>query len=91
MHPIIALLDFVIGLYSMAVFIYVLLQLLIHFNIVNSSQQAVASVMKFLSDITEPALSRIRKYLKPYNNFDFSALILLIGLYFLQSCLRYYF
>ncbi len=90
MHPLIALLDLLISLYSTAVFVYVLIQLLAYFNIINMNQPFVITVNRFLSGLIEPALMRIRKYVRPYNNMDFAPLILLIGLYFIQYCLRYY-
>ncbi len=91
MHPLIALLDFVISLYSLAVFIYVVIQILAYFKILNTEQPVVIQINKFLNALVEPALSKIRKYVKPYDNIDFSPLILLIFLYFLQYCIRYYF
>ena len=91
MHPLIALLDLLVSLYSFVVFIYVLMQLLAYFKIINTSQPFVVWLTNTLGNLIEPALNKIRKYIKPYDNIDFSPMVLLIALYFIQYCLRYYF
>lgn len=91
MHPIVALLSLVIGMYGWVVFIYVLVSLLGHFDIINRNQPFVIKARSFLGDLVEPVLNKIRKYVKPYNNVDWSPAILLIALYFIQYCLNYYF
>jgi len=90
-HPIVALIDMVLGLYGWTVFIYVMLQLLVYFQIINPSQTLISKVTRFLADIIEPALNKIRKHVKPYNNIDLSPAILLIAIYFVQYCINYYF
>jgi YggT family protein len=91
MHPIAVLLDMILSLYSWVVLIYVLIQLLSFFNIVNINQPFVFRLNRILADLTEPALRRIRIYLKPINGFDISPVILLMAIHFLSYCLHYYF
>ncbi len=91
MHPIVALISLVIGLYAWVVFIYILIILLGHFEIINRQQPFVVKARSMLGDMVEPVLSKIRKHVKPYNNVDWSPAILLVVLYFVQYCLNYYF
>ena len=91
MHPLIAIVSFVIGIYGWAVFIYIMITLLGQFDIINRNQPFVIKVRSFLGDIIEPVLTKIRKYVKPYNNVDWSPAVLLVALYFIQYCLNYYF
>jgi YggT family protein len=91
MQPLIVLLNEIIGLYAFLVIIYVVIQLLAYFRILNTDQPVVIKVQGFLAKLIEPVLSRIRRYIKPYDGIDFSPFILLVILRFLQYCLVYYF
>jgi YggT family protein len=91
MNPIVYLLSMLINLYSFAVFVAVILQLLISFKIVNTAHPLVYRVNDFLQRITDPVLKHIRRYVKPINGIDLSPLVLLIGLHFLGYVLIYFF
>lgn len=91
LHPILKLLDMVLEIYSTFVFIYIVIQLLVHFQVVNAYQPLVAKVMRILADIIEPVLRYIRRYIKPLNNVDLSPLVLILAINFLQYTIYYYF
>lgn len=91
LNPITALLNFILDIYAWVVFIYVIMQLLSYFNVINTNEPLVVKIMKIFAGLCEPILSRIRRYIGIYNNFDFSPLILLLALKFIQYCLIYYF
>jgi len=45
-------------------------------------------IVRFLHDVTEPALSRIRRYIPVFGGgIDFSPMILILAIYFLMSFL----
>jgi len=44
-----------------------------------------SSVVRFIHDVTEPALSRIRRYIPLLGGFDLSPMILIFGLYILEG------
>ncbi len=44
-------------------------------------------IVRFLVQITEPVLSRIRRYLPPMGGLDLSPMILILAIIFLQSFL----
>lgn len=82
------LLDTIIGLYTIAVIISVVLTWLVQFNVVNTSNQLVYMVGDFLYRITEPVLKRIRAVIPPVGGIDLSPLILLLALFFVRSLIR---
>lgn len=44
-------------------------------------------IVRFLYEITEPPLRTIRRYLPVLGGFDFSPIVLIVGIIFLQSFL----
>ena len=63
---------------------------LIAFNVVNTRNQFVASVWDFLYRVTEPALRPIRNMLPNLGGIDISPIILLLGIFFIQSVIKRY-
>ena len=85
MFAVAQLIDTVISLYMYAVIISVVLTWLVHFNVINTSNQLVYMVGDFLYRITEPVLKRIRSVVPSIGGIDLSPLILLVGLVFVRS------
>ena len=81
-------LDTILGLYTFAVVISVVLTWLVQFNVVNTSNQFVYMVGDFLYRITEPLLKRIRSVVPAIGGMDLSPLILLLALFFVRSLIR---
>ena len=81
------LIDTLIDLYIFVVVISVVLTWLVHFNVINTSNQFVYMVGDFLYRITEPVLKRIRAVIPPIGGIDLSPLFLLLLLTFLQRLL----
>ena len=44
-------------------------------------------IVRFLYQVTEPALARIRRFMPVFGGFDFSPMILILAIVFLQSFL----
>jgi YggT family protein len=63
---------------------------LIAFNVVNTRNQFVSTVWDFLYRITEPALRPIRNMLPNLGGIDVSPIILLLGIFFIQSVIQRY-
>ena len=91
MRPFIELLGNVIDLINLALLVYVILSLLISFEVVNRRQPIVAKVYDFLAKLLEPALKRIRNFLPDLGGIDISPVILFLLLGFLKSLLFNYF
>ena len=91
LNPFIDLIATLIHLYSLALLVWVVLGLLIHFDIVNRRQPLVYRVDFALSQLFRPVLRRINRYLPPMGGLDISPIILLVLLEFIRSCLYTYF
>ena len=91
MNPFINLIVTILSLYNWVVLVYLILSWLIQFKIVNRHQPVVSKLYEVLFRLTEPILSRIRSVLPDLNGIDLSPVVLLLGLYFIQNSLVYYF
>lgn len=90
MNPIVFLFYQVINLYFYVVFAWVIMGLLMHFNIINRFQPLVSRVYQALEQMVEPVLRPIRKYVPPMAGFDIAPVVLFLGLQFIQYCLVYF-
>jgi YggT family protein len=90
MNPFKWLLLELIWLYIAVVIAAVVFSWLVAFNVVNTRNQFVASVGRFLYLATEPVFGRIRRYLPSMGGLDLSPMIVLIGLLFLYRLVDYY-
>ncbi len=80
----------IIWLYLWCVIISVVLSWLVVFNVVNIRNRFVYKVGDVLHGITEPALSRIRRWMPNLGNVDLSPVVLILLLYFLDNLLIEY-
>ena len=87
MYAIFWLIDTVIGFYIALVIAQIVLSWLVSFNVVNTRNRFVYFVGDFLYRVTEPALRPIRRLLPSFGGIDLSAVVLLLGLYFVRMLL----
>ena len=80
----------VIKLYTYIVIAYVVISWLVGFNIINTSNRIVYSVLQFTYKLTEPVLSKIRRFLPNLGEFDISPIVLLLLIWFLEMCMKLY-
>ena len=80
----------IIKLYTYVVIAYVVISWLVAFNIINTSNRIVYSVLQFTYKLTEPVLAQIRKFLPNLGAFDISPIILLLLIWFLEMCMKLY-
>ena len=90
MHPLIYLVTSLISLINLALIIYIVISLLISFNILNRHQPLVSKIYYALGRLLEPLLEPIRRFLPDLNGLDVSPIVLIIGLNFLEYALIYY-
>ncbi|MHC8508305.1 MAG: YggT family protein [Rhodospirillales bacterium] len=86
-EPFLKLILTVINLYIWALLISVILTWLVHFRVINTSNQFVYMAGEFLHRITEPALAPIRRVLPNLGGIDLSPMVLILGLIFLKDIL----
>jgi YggT family protein len=79
--------DLVLSIYTWILIASAIYSWLYAFNVVNSSNQLVASVGTFLFRATEPALKPIRKYMPDLGGLDVSPIVLLVIIFFLRQLL----
>lgn len=79
-----------LNLYVWVLIASAVLSWLIAFNVVNTRNQFVSSVWDFLYRVTEPALRPIRNMLPNLGGIDISPIILLLGIFFVQSVIGRY-
>ncbi|MHA1564763.1 MAG: YggT family protein [Alphaproteobacteria bacterium] len=87
MQSLLWLIDTVIGLYITILIIAIVLNWLVAFNVVNTSNRVVHMIGDFLYRITEPALGRIRRVVPSFGGIDLAPLILILGLAFIRRLL----
>ena len=90
MKSIFILLDSVITIYLWIIIINAILSWLVAFNILNTHNRFVYSVLDFTYRMTEPFLNRIRAFLPNLGAFDLSPVILLMLIWIMQMCMEYY-
>ena len=90
MMSLLDLIQSVIWLYLWCVFISVALSWLVAFNVVNTRNRFVYTVGDVLHRITDPALSRIRRWMPNLGSVDLSPVVLIFFLYFLSGLLNEY-
>jgi YggT family protein len=90
MHPILALVYVILDIYKWVLIIYVVLDWLIAFNVINTYNRFVATVRDVLARLTEPVLRQIRGFIPAVGGIDLSPLVALIAVWFLQYLIVYY-
>ena len=80
----------VLKLYSYVVIANVIVSWLVAFNVLNTSNRFVFSVLEFTYKLTDPFLRRIRGFLPNLGAIDISPIILLLLIWFIEMCMRIY-
>ena len=77
-------------LYSYVVIVNVVISWLIAFNILNTQNRFVYSILEFTYKLTDPIYNKIRRFLPNLGAFDISPIILLLLLWFIEMCMKLY-
>ena len=80
----------VLKLYSYVVIANVTTSWLVAFNVLNTSNRFVYSILEFTYRLTDPFLNRIRRFLPNLGAFDISPIILLLLIWFIEMCMKLY-
>ena len=83
MNSLLGLIIQIINLYQFVLIIYIIATWLISFNIINTSNRFVYSVMAALYRLCEPSLRLIRRYLPSFGSIDISPVVVYLLLWFL--------
>ena len=85
MKSIFILLDSVITIYLWIIIVNALLGWLVAFNILNTQNRFVFSVLDTTYKLTDPVLNKIRRFVPVFGSVDISPIILILGLMFLRN------
>ena len=85
MKSVLILLDSVITIYIWILIINALLSWLIAFNVLNTSNRLVYSLLDISYKMTDPLLKPIRNFLPNLGNIDISPVVLILLLMFLRN------
>ena len=85
MKSVLILFDNIISLYIWILIINAITSWLVAFNILNTNNRFVYSVLDVSYKLTSPALNFIRRYLPNLGSIDISPVILILGLMFLRN------
>ena len=69
---------------------YIIATWVIAFNIINTSNRFIYSLMEIVHRLSEPSLRLVRKYIPTFGNIDLSPIVVFLLLWFLQSLLIEY-
>ena len=80
----------VLKLYSYSVIANVIVSWLIAFNVLNTHNRFVYSILELTYRLTDPFLNRIRRFLPNLGSLDISPIILLLLIWFIEMCMKLY-
>ena len=87
-NPFIEVVLLVLNLFQWSLIIYILISLLTQFGIVNPYHSIINLIQNSLSQIHEPILNILRRYIPIFGNLDLSPLIVFILIEFLSRILH---
>ena len=85
MKSIFVLLDSVITIYIWIIIINAISSWLVAFNILNTQNRFVFSVLDTTSKLTDPVLNKIRRFLPTFGSIDLSPVVLILFLMFIRN------
>ncbi len=85
MKSIFILLDNVITIYLWIIIINAVLSWLVAFNVLNTQNRFVFSVLDVTYKLTDPTLNKIRRFIPTFGSIDISPIILILFLMFLRN------
>jgi len=85
MKSIFFLLDSIITIYLWIIIINAILSWLVAFNVLNTQNRFVFSVLDTTYKLTDPALNKIRRFIPTFGSIDISPVILILLLIFLRN------
>ena len=85
MKSIFILMDSIITIYLWIIIINAILSWLVAFNVLNTQNRFVFSVLDTTHKLTDPALNKIRSFIPTFGSIDISPVILILFLMFLRN------
>ena len=80
----------ILKLYSYVVIANVVSSWLVAFNVLNTQNRFVFSILELTYRISDPILYKIRRFLPNLGSLDISPIILLLLIWFIEMCMKLY-
>jgi len=80
----------ILKIYSYVVIANVIISWLIAFNILNTQNRFVYSILELSYRLTDPILNKIRRFLPNLGSLDISPVVLLLLIWFVEMCMKLY-
>ena len=80
----------ILKLYSYIVIANVVISWLVAFNVLNTQNRFVYSILELTYRLTEPFLVKIRGFLPNLGSLDISPVVLLLLIWFIEMCMKLY-
>ena len=87
-NPLIEALLLVLYLFQWSLVVYILISLLVQFGVVNPYHSIINLIQNSLSQIHEPILNVLRRYIPIFGNLDLTPLIVFVVIHFISGILR---
>ena len=79
-----------LNIYKWVVIANVIISWLVAFNVLNTQNRFVYSILELSYRLTDPFLNKIRRFLPNLGTLDISPVVLLVLIWFLQTCMYLY-
>ena len=79
-----------LNIYKWIVIANVIISWLVAFNVLNTQNRFVYSILELTYRLTDPFLNKIRRFLPNLGTLDISPIVLLVLIWFLQTCMYLY-
>ena len=79
-----------LNIYKYIVIANVVISWLVAFNILNTQNRFVYSILEMTYRLTNPALNKIRSFLPNLGSLDISPVVLLLLIWFIEMCMKLY-
>ena len=75
----------IINLFQFILIVYIILTWLVNFNIINTGNRFVYSILDALYRLCEPSLNFVRRYIPTFGAIDLSPIVVYLALWFIKS------
>ena len=90
MNSLLYLIIQIINLFQFILIVYIILTWLVNFNIINTGNRFVYSILDASYRLCEPSLNFVRRYLPTFGAIDLSPIVVYLALWFAKSLLIEY-
>ena len=79
-----------LNIYKYIVIVNVIISWLVAFNVLNTQNRFVYSLLELTYRLTDPILNKIRRFIPNLGSLDISPVILLLLIWFIEMCMKLY-